>query len=312
MVDKTSKVQQRRVKEQNENLYRRGAKNEVANLYRRRIEIEQRRKMKRKRRAQRIYRLFFMITILSGIVIGIKMGVTQLSLFMSEESMASEKLNDKRKQMYHDIMEKKSEYPEMLIEAMEGNEELTEFVYHYKDREEYQNKKVSVENEVEKGKIPLFMQWDLRWGYNAYGNNMIGISGCGPTCLSMVAVGLTQNTKYTPDAVAEYSEENRYVVNGNTAWALMYEGAEHFGITGQEIGLDQSQIESYLKNGNPIICSMRPGDFTTTGHFIVLTGIKEGKIIVNDPNSRIRSEKLWDFKQIQGQIKNLWMFSKVD
>ena len=279
---------------------------------RQRIQQGRTTKRRRRKRNQKIYRLFFVIMILSGMGIAAKAGFIQLDLSVLGESMGNGKLNDKRANMYEKIMENKSEYPQILIESMKGNEELTEFVYYYSDREKYQNKKVSVKDEVKKEKIPLFMQWDLRWWYNEYGNNMIGISGCGPTCLSMVAVGLTQNTEYTPDVVAEYSEKNGYVTDGNTAWALMYEGAEHFGIIGQEIGLDKKQVEQYLENGNPIICSMRPGDFTTTGHFIVLTGIKEGKITVNDPNSRIRSEKLWDFEQIQGQIKNLWVFSKAD
>ena len=279
---------------------------------RQRIQQGRTTKRRRRKRNQKIYRLFFVIMILSGMGIAAKAGFIQLDLSVLGESMGNGKLNNKRANMYEKIMENKSEYPQILIESMKGNEELTEFVYYYSDREKYQNKKVSVKDEVKKEKIPLFMQWDLRWGYNEYGNNMIGISGCGPTCLSMVAVGLTQNTEYTPDVVAEYSEKNGYVTDGNTAWALMYEGAEHFGIIGQEIGLDKKQVEQYLENGNPIICSMRPGDFTTTGHFIVLTGIKEGKITVNDPNSRIRSEKLWDFEQIQGQIKNLWVFSKAD
>lgn len=301
MIDK---VQNRKVEKNNKVSYR------EKSLQQRRIEAEQRKRRIRKRRVQRISRLLFLVMIFCGIGIGMKAGFQQLNLLISGKSMASEK--NKRAQMYQEIMEKKSEYPEMLIEAMEKNEELTEFVYHYIDREEYQNQKVTVKDEVEKGKIPLFMQWDLRWGYDTYGDNMIGISGCGPTCLSMVVVGLTQNTKYTPDVVAEYSEENGYVVDGNTAWTLMYEGAEHFGVVGKEIGLDENQIITYLENGNPIICSMGPGDFTTTGHFIVFTGIKNGKIVVNDPNSKTRSEKLWEFKQIQGQIKNLWVFSKAD
>lgn len=43
---------------------------------------------------------------------------------------------------------------------------------------------------------------------------------------------------------------------------------------------------------------MRPGDFTTIGHFILLTGVEDGKIKVNDPNSKIRSSKLWDYDVI--------------
>lgn len=267
---------------------------------------------RKKRKAEIGYKAVFVAVILICAGIVLKTNIAQVNLFLSRESMSGERLDKKEKAMYHKIMKHKADHPELLIEAIEGNTELTEFVYHYKDREEYQNKKVSVKEEIKKGEIPLLMQWDLRWGYNEYGNDMIGISGCGPTCLSMVIIGLTQNTKYTPDKVAKYSMEHGYVMDGSTAWSLMYEGAKHFGIMGEEIGLDKNKVESYLENGNPIICSMRPGDFTTKGHFIVLSGIKDGKIVVNDPNSKIRSEKLWDFDKIQDQIKNLWVFSKAD
>ena len=53
---------------------------------------------------------------------------------------------------------------------------------------------------------------------------------------------------------------------------------------------------------------MRAGDFTTTGHFIVLIGTEEGKIKINDPNSEERSSILWEYSRIEYQIKNLWVF----
>ena len=64
----------------------------------------------------------------------------------------------------------------------------------------------------------------------------------------------------------------------------------------------------YLNKGQPIICSVGPGDFTTEGHFILLEGIKDEKIIINDPNSLKRSNKLWKYEDIESQIKNLWVF----
>lgn len=88
----------------------------------------------------------------------------------------------------------------------------------------------------------------------------------------------------------------------------MTEGSEHFGVQGSELVLDQNIIFSELEDGHPIICSMRPGDFTTTGHFIVLAGIRNGKIQVNDPNSKKRS-KLWDYDRLEHQISNLWVFT---
>lgn len=64
-----------------------------------------------------------------------------------------------------------------------------------------------------------------------------------------------------------------------------------------------------LKNGQPIICSVGPGDFTTSGHFIVLVGMEDGKIRVNDPNRHSTSSQLWDYDTLAGQINNLWAYS---
>lgn len=70
---------------------------------------------------------------------------------------------------------------------------------------------------------------------------------------------------------------------------------------------DEDRIIRNLEVGNPIICIMGPGDFTTSGHYIVMTGYVDGKIKVNDPNSPTKSEKLWDYDEIKDQIRNLWV-----
>ena len=55
---------------------------------------------------------------------------------------------------------------------------------------------------------------------------------------------------------------------------------------------------------------MKPGDFTETGHFIVLRGItQDGKLLVNDPNNISRSEKEWDMDTVLKQIKAAWSYS---
>ena len=43
---------------------------------------------------------------------------------------------------------------------------------------------------------------------------------------------------------------------------------------------------------------MGKGHFTTSGHYMVLRGVKDGKILVADPASRSRSEKEWDLSII--------------
>ena len=37
----------------------------------------------------------------------------------------------------------------------------------------------------------------------------------------------------------------------------------------------------------------------------------EGKIMVNDPNSNINSEKHWPMEEILPQIRNIWKYTKV-
>lgn len=57
---------------------------------------------------------------------------------------------------------------------------------------------------------------------------------------------------------------------------------------------------------------MGPGEFTSEGHFIVLAGIDEnGKIIVNDSNSKINSSKKWDIDVFMKETKNLWSFEAI-
>lgn len=206
------------------------------------------------------------------------------------------------------VLEQADQYPADLLELLSNNEETADFVLGYTEKKG----QAPAEDigEVASGEIPLLLQWDERWGYTQYGDNMIAINGCGPTVVAMAAAGLTGDNSITPYKVAQYAEEQGYYTGeSGTSWELMTQGAVHFGVQGQELGLSESEILSELESGHPVICSMRPGDFTTTGHFIVLTGVEDGKIRVNDPNSRKRSETLWDYDTLEYQINNLWAFS---
>lgn len=157
---------------------------------------------------------------------------------------------------------------------------------------------------------PLFIQWDERWAYIPYGDENIGMAGCGPTCMSMVIVGLTHNSEATPAEVARYSEENGYYVNGQgTSWLLMSQVAKSYGITVNQMAVSQIEMENALDNGNMLICSVGAGDFTTQGHFIVIYGYTDEGFLVNDPYCKVRSTKKWSFDRIKNQIKTIWRYS---
>lgn len=209
-----------------------------------------------------------------------------------------------------DIIEHLQEYPSELLEMLSKNLDMLDFVL------EYPNKKGEVFSDtiggIESGTYPLLLQYDPRWGYAFYGDDVIAVNGCGPTCLSMVIAGLTGKNTITPYTIASYAEQQGYYApDSGTSWSLMSDGAAHFGIIGEELTLSRSAMENALSSGQPIICSMRPGDFTTTGHFIVITGLKDGKFIIKDPNSKERSNQLWDYQILEHQISNLWAFQAL-
>ena len=209
------------------------------------------------------------------------------------------------------ILSNQEQYPDKLLEMLAKNPETIDFVSNYPE-EKNKEHKITKSDTYVKGEIPLYIQRDSQWGYDNYGDGMIALDGCGPTCLSMVYIGLTGDTSMNPKEMADYSSRNGYLTSGGaTTWDLMLSGASGLGLNSSEVSLDETVIRRELEAGHPIICSMRPGDFTTTGHFIVLTGIADdGNIIVNDPNSILRSEQTWELDRLMRQMKNLWSFSK--
>ena len=203
----------------------------------------------------------------------------------------------------------KDDYTETMIENYALYPECREFILNYpleKDKEHTPD----ISWADRSNGVPLFMQFDERWGYTQYGFTVGGISGCGPTCLSMVAYYLTGDTKYTPAYMMEFATEDGHVgQNGGTQWTLFSRGAKNLGFKVEELPLLESTLVNRLEQGIPVVLSVGPGDFTENGHYIVLVGYKDGKIKVNDPFSKANSEKEYTYAQLEPQIRNLWAIS---
>ena len=113
-----------------------------------------------------------------------------------------------------------------------------------------------------------------------------------------------------PLDLAKFAEDNGYYAKGyGSSWTLISEGGEKLGLKVQELPLVKKKMTDALEAGNPIILSLGKGDFTTTGHYIVLTGWTGEAFTVNDPNSRNNSKQLWTYEQLEGQIRNIWEIS---
>lgn len=208
------------------------------------------------------------------------------------------------------IRENSQLFPARLVTLAERNPETIDYVYQYPQLHD-QAQTIDLSAEAASGEVPLLMQWDTRWGYEEYGDGLMGYTGCGPTCLSMVAIYLTGNPKITPLAVAEYSEGSGFYYNGTgTAWLLMSEGCEGFGLKSEEVSLHDTYFYRALDAGKVIVCAMGPGDFTDEGHFIVICGYEGESFIVRDPNSVANSTRTWTFDELKDQIRGVWALSK--
>ena len=210
---------------------------------------------------------------------------------------------------YQSIIQQRACYPTRMIEDLERNPEIIDFVEGYNNNIESAQGKFT--QEEMSTPFPLLMQWDKRWGYKSYGNSIIGLSGCGPTCLSMVIFSLTRSLDATPDSIAKYSMDNGYYVEGvGTAWSLMTDVAEDYGITVNIANiLTEEEIEKYISGGSIVICSMGPGDFTDQGHFIVIRGYNNDGFVINDPFSYANSSHEWNYDQFASQICQMWVYT---
>lgn len=201
------------------------------------------------------------------------------------------------------------DYTETMIENYALYPETREFILNYpleKDKEHVADISWADPSEG----VPLFLQFDERWGYTPYGKTVGGVSGCAPTCLSMVAYYLTGNTEYTPAYMMKFSTDNGYVNSeGGTQWTLFSQGAKKLGFKVEELPLSESVLVNRVEKGYPVVLSVREGDFTVNGHYVVIVGYENGKFKVNDPFSKANSEGEYTYARLEPQIRNLWAIS---
>ena len=221
------------------------------------------------------------------------------------------KLNSQEAERLDYIIKNIDSYPDTLIDLVARNHETVDFVYSYKDREKYNNRKLSADinsSYYVDGDVPLFLQWDRRWGYRIYGKEMIGLSGCGPTSLAMVIRHFDSDSTVNPYDVAKYSQDNGYVSADNfTSWKLFETGLSKYGLESQDVIPVEAKMKKALDDNKILIVSVKPGTFTERGHIIVIKGYnKNGDFLINDPNSIVNTNKTWSFDELKSEIRKIW------
>ena len=167
------------------------------------------------------------------------------------------------------------------------------------------------DEEVSAGTVPRLYQWDPRWGYTVFSSTTFSLTGCCPTALSMVYMGLTGKNDMTPYDMGVRAKDGGYMTEYNgTDGTFLVNEAPNLGLSCVEIGVSAEALRDALGGGSVVICNVGPGDFTDGGHYFVITGLNDdGTLAINDPYSAERSAKGWDVDQVVGQTKSLYSYA---
>ena len=109
--------------------------------------------------------------------------------------------------------------------------------------------------------------------------------------------------------LARCDEEGRTASGTDVLAALIVMqgmGAAAFGLNGTVISAGEEDLTARLERGEIIVASMLPGDFTTSGHFILIVKSEALGFRVYDPNSMALSRQYWTYDTLAPQIAQLW------
>ena len=214
---------------------------------------KKRRKKKERRRRRRKYLLVSIAAVIAAAVIaarltgipdgepGIETGESG-SLYQAagagsaQEGQIGEQIDELRilEREYpqlEDVVKNISDYPQEAVDMFLTNRETIDYLTDY-PKEYGKSHTMRISRKDYQGKIPMLLQWDERWGYESYGSGLIGWTGCGPTCLSMAAVGTDGVIRDGIRRKWRLSVRNHgyYTENAGTSWELMSDGAQKLGL----------------------------------------------------------------------------------
>lgn len=165
------------------------------------------------------------------------------------------------------------------------------------------------------GDMILLLQTDERWKDTPYGSgsvtNDLATNGCAITSLAMVR-SFYEGREVAPTEILDWSKNNYYISGQGTAWSIFPDFAAKFGLNCTELGTNPEHIQAALNAGDPVVISVKPGEFTNVGHIMVLKNDLQGNLILYDPNDaadKRHFEKPYTLTQILDQTAGAWQYS---
>lgn len=165
-----------------------------------------------------------------------------------------------------------------------------------------------------------YLQTDPRWknkDYSAKGESTtIGASGCGPTAAAMLIETLTGKT-FTPEDACKWSLQHGYkAVKRGTYYSYFVPQFAYFGIHCYQLSWENTYHKpnssvhdkalALLKQGYYLIALMKKGNWTSSGHFVVVWWA-DGKVYINDPASKKITRIEGDMNTFRNEAAYYWV-----
>lgn len=167
----------------------------------------------------------------------------------------------------------------------------------------------------------IYYQTDPRWRYNdysAYGEKTtIGASGCGPSSMAMV-LATWCDKKVTPATECAWALKNGYKCpHSGTYYQYFEPAAKRYGLKCTRLNTasiyknsssplhDRAKIA--ILNGHLVIACMGKGNWTSSGHYVLVWWIDGNTIYINDPASSKAARTRGNYSLFKSQVKYYWI-----
>ena len=166
-----------------------------------------------------------------------------------------------------------------------------------------------------------YKQTDPRWGSNLYAvdgeTSTIKSAGCGPTSLADVLASLV-SPYIDPLTLASWARQHGYkAYKSGTSYSFFAPCAAEYGVKVRRLNTvniygypgsaSHKKALAELQAGNWLIACMGKGNWTTSGHYIVAYGYKDGMVYINDPASTKAARACNTWALFTSQVKYYWV-----
>ncbi len=152
------------------------------------------------------------------------------------------------------------------------------------------------------------------------GGSTIKAAGCGPTSVAVCYSSLTGKKADVPKMCKQAYKKGWYYTGQGCTHDVVPGLSKLYGLNCKGLGYSKKAVEKALRAGHPVVALMGPGDFTNSGHFVVLTRMTgKDQVKVADVGSRANTYKTWSLKKVVSQGKEgadaggpFWEISKKE